>query len=499
VPDRFAGWETVGVPFVADDLGAWLVGVLADAGRKKLITLVLGTDQQRALRSAATAAVRLTAGELHHDDQEQAEHVALVISRIFKVPVPGAPLGADETVLEALQAGIAGQLAVLDDASLTGTGQSAADVLGVPGTVLAATLTAHLLREIVVRGSRGGPLFPLASQLNDDKIHLQVRRLEGVVDRRADELLEALARLDGARNAVADAASARRRVGKVKVIEPIGRDRQAAEDEKRRAEEFGRRSENDRLDRLAAAISPLLRSLGFGAPSKSLTRIYERYYYFVHSKDSDDGEQRRRMHNESLNILESVRIFPSLTQRALQSIGESVLEGRFDAQPPLRGSVVRRVDQFVILVSLRSLPITRLTRALPQFEVVDPKLKYLHYTEMISVPFERMTDYMHVIAHQHGPYGLQGFTREHLTMTNADLTPIAKHPDRMISIDTRPITPIRFEIQNGRLWVNYRTRDIGTPAGVVPWHIHVLAVDNVRHEIDATERLEAAFTRAAQR
>jgi hypothetical protein len=49
---------------VADDLGAWLVGLLADAGRKKLTTLVLGTDQEQALRSAATAAVRLTTGEL---------------------------------------------------------------------------------------------------------------------------------------------------------------------------------------------------------------------------------------------------------------------------------------------------------------------------------------------------------------------------------------------------------------------------------------------------
>jgi len=33
------GWETAGVVFVADDLGAWLVGLLADAGRKKLTTL----------------------------------------------------------------------------------------------------------------------------------------------------------------------------------------------------------------------------------------------------------------------------------------------------------------------------------------------------------------------------------------------------------------------------------------------------------------------------
>jgi hypothetical protein len=49
----------------------------------------------------------------------------------------GVPLAGDTTLLEALQAGIAGQLAVLDDASLTGTGQSSADVLEVPGLVQA--------------------------------------------------------------------------------------------------------------------------------------------------------------------------------------------------------------------------------------------------------------------------------------------------------------------------------------------------------------------------
>jgi hypothetical protein len=108
------------VAFVADDLAAWLVGLLADRGRKTLTTLVLGTDQERALRSAATAAVEEVAKELHPDDAEQAEHVALVISQIFSAPVPTAPLAGHQTMLEALQTGIAGHLAVLDDASLTG-------------------------------------------------------------------------------------------------------------------------------------------------------------------------------------------------------------------------------------------------------------------------------------------------------------------------------------------------------------------------------------------
>ena len=78
--------------FVADDLAAWLMGLLADAGRKKLTTLVLGTEQERALRSAATAAVQRTAAELRPGDEEQAEQLAMVVSQVFGEPVPGVPL-----------------------------------------------------------------------------------------------------------------------------------------------------------------------------------------------------------------------------------------------------------------------------------------------------------------------------------------------------------------------------------------------------------------------
>ena len=193
--------------FVADDLGAWGVALLADAGRKRLTTVVLGSDQERALRQAATAAVKLTAEELRPERGQQAEDLAMVVSEVFKPSVPEAPTSGQATVLEALQAGIAGQLALLDDASLTGTGQSSADVLGVPGTVVAAKLTRHLLQEIVIRGSRGGPLFPLASQLNDDLTHLQGRRIEDMLGQLAGEVREALARLDTA-HAVAAAPMA---------------------------------------------------------------------------------------------------------------------------------------------------------------------------------------------------------------------------------------------------------------------------------------------------
>ena len=183
--------------FIADDLAAWLTSILADASRRKLTSLVLGTDQERALRSAATTAVEATAADLRPDDPEQAEQLAMVVSELFGEPVPDAALVGRATVLETLQAGIAGQLAVLDDAGLTGTGQSSAEVLGVSGAAVAARLTSHLLKEIVIRGSHGGPLEPLANQLNHDVTHLQGQRIEAVLGRLSDEVREALAGMRG--------------------------------------------------------------------------------------------------------------------------------------------------------------------------------------------------------------------------------------------------------------------------------------------------------------
>ncbi len=197
------GWETAGVVFVADDLGAWLVGLLADAGRKKLTVLVLGSDQERALRKVATSAVQATADELSPPGGEQAGQLAMVISEVFHEPMPDAPRAGPVTLLEGLQAGITRQLAVLDDAHLTGTGQSSAEVLGVPATILADRLTIHLVREIMLRGSGGGPLTPLADQLNHDLTHLQGQRIEvqgqrveSLLTRLADEVSGALVRSD---------------------------------------------------------------------------------------------------------------------------------------------------------------------------------------------------------------------------------------------------------------------------------------------------------------
>lgn len=109
-------WLGDWVVWVADDLGAWLVAVLADAGRRKLTTLILGDELDRALGQAATAAVQATAWELRPGNQEGAGDLAQVISEVFAA---AAPPGGPGTVLEAVQAGIAAQLAALEDPEVT--------------------------------------------------------------------------------------------------------------------------------------------------------------------------------------------------------------------------------------------------------------------------------------------------------------------------------------------------------------------------------------------
>ena len=116
----------------------------------------------------------------------------MIISEVFGIAMPDALPAGRATLLDALQAGIAAQLALLGDPGLTDTGRSSADVLGISVTVLAEKLTSHIVREIVVRGAGGGPLQPLAAQLNHDVTHLQGQRLEAMFGQLASEIEEAL-------------------------------------------------------------------------------------------------------------------------------------------------------------------------------------------------------------------------------------------------------------------------------------------------------------------
>jgi hypothetical protein len=166
--------------FLADGFAAWLAATMADAGRKKLSQFFSGTDEQgRALRSAATVAIQATARELCPGDAMAAEHLARVIDELFTAPTQDGARDAEETASQALEASIGAQLAVLDDASMTGVGQSAADTLEISTVELAGKLYGHLRQQIVFLGSRGGPLEPLANELNHEATH---HRLEQTAD-----------------------------------------------------------------------------------------------------------------------------------------------------------------------------------------------------------------------------------------------------------------------------------------------------------------------------
>jgi tetratricopeptide (TPR) repeat protein len=177
---------------IGDDLLAWLVALLADAGRKRLTAFMSGNDQERALREATAAAILNTAAELCPDSSDSAEQLALVIDRAFGQATKLATPMRSATLLQALQDAIAVKLSLVAEAELTGAGEWSADLPELRVSALAERLSGNLLREIVVRGVRGGPLHPLATQLNFDQMRLQGEDLRGDVQRLADEVRRAL-------------------------------------------------------------------------------------------------------------------------------------------------------------------------------------------------------------------------------------------------------------------------------------------------------------------
>jgi hypothetical protein len=193
------------VEFVTGVFAAWLLQQMADASRKRLVAFLVGDEQERALRMAAAAAIQLTAERFCQGDGIQAEQLGMVIDQVFGEPVSGALKSAQvATLLQVLQVGIAAQLAPLDDGELTGMGQSSAQLLGVPGAELAQQLADHLVREIVSRGARGGPLAPLANQLDHDVTHLQGERVEAKLDRLTYTVEDAVSKRDHSLDARSD-------------------------------------------------------------------------------------------------------------------------------------------------------------------------------------------------------------------------------------------------------------------------------------------------------
>jgi hypothetical protein len=175
---------------LAGTFGSWLLGQFFDAARKRLGSQLLGSEQERALSGAGEAAIARTARELRPDrSDEGSEHLAAVLDEVFRARITADSLEEQPTILQALETGIAAQLAVLGDAGLTGTGESSAQALGLPVELITQNLVRNVVQEILSRGAAGGPLAPLADQLNHDLTHLQGQHTAGMLARIVEELV----------------------------------------------------------------------------------------------------------------------------------------------------------------------------------------------------------------------------------------------------------------------------------------------------------------------
>jgi len=106
-----------------------------------------------------------------------AEQLAIALDQVFSLDVPGSAAARYPTILQALQDRVTAHAAVLGDPDLTGVGVSSAELFGVSSIAVGQRLGSHLIAEIKRRGSRGGPLKPLADQLNFDESHEQVQQV----------------------------------------------------------------------------------------------------------------------------------------------------------------------------------------------------------------------------------------------------------------------------------------------------------------------------------
>jgi len=180
--------------FVVDDLAAVLVEWLADAGRKKITTLVMGTDQQRALKNVAKLAVQLTINELCPRGGRSAELLNEALTSALRDPQLLSSGVAHFTLLEAFHARLNERIGRMESEApgLFGTVVLQEGLPRFEPGVVIRCLGAHVIDLILENGARGGPLAPLASTLQRDAIYLQGKRIEGKVNDIADDVSRVL-------------------------------------------------------------------------------------------------------------------------------------------------------------------------------------------------------------------------------------------------------------------------------------------------------------------
>jgi tetratricopeptide (TPR) repeat protein len=169
------------------DIGSfasWLFAAIGEWAVGRALGQIWGkarrSEQLSTLMAAVKAAVDRTAREVRPDASEEAvEHLAAVLNQVVDPRLPAAPLANYPTLLQALEAGIAAQIGVLDDPDLTGRGQSSLQLLGLRAEQLAKSLTRNVVSVIIERSrlSGGAALTPLAEQFNHDVTHGKLDQL----------------------------------------------------------------------------------------------------------------------------------------------------------------------------------------------------------------------------------------------------------------------------------------------------------------------------------
>lgn len=137
---------------LAQAFGSWLVGQFFDAAHRRPGEQLVGSEQDRALPAAGQADVARTARELRpNGSDEDVEHGGGAGSGLSSAPACRA---AQEAAHVPSRAGNrhAAQLALLGDATLTGTGQSSAEALGLSVQRITETLVRNIIEEILARG-----------------------------------------------------------------------------------------------------------------------------------------------------------------------------------------------------------------------------------------------------------------------------------------------------------------------------------------------------------
>ncbi|HEV2375278.1 MAG TPA: tetratricopeptide repeat protein [Streptosporangiaceae bacterium] len=184
----------------ADYFASWLFGLVADKSSRWLVSLVIGDDLDRELRRAARAAVACTVREVLPAGVQDVDSAAGFLIEAIDDSFARRPAGdlthaRHATLLEALDAGIAARILPIGEIL---HGDGAVRPVGISSLDVAQELSVQLVREIVLRGARGGPLKPLADQLNADVTHLQGEQTLAVLGRLADTVTQALAHLEEA-------------------------------------------------------------------------------------------------------------------------------------------------------------------------------------------------------------------------------------------------------------------------------------------------------------